>query len=71
MKMWVLACNFLHMIRQFYVWGEEVKRSIDWLIKRLNQGRARVTDHARRRYVHIAAAFPLAQHYRAVPAWDS
>ena len=31
----VLACNFLHMIRQFYVWGEKVKRSMDWLIKRL------------------------------------
>jgi hypothetical protein len=35
LKMGVLAYNLLHMIRQFYVWGEEVKRPIDWLIKRL------------------------------------
>jgi len=33
--MGILAYNLLHMIRQFYVWGEEVKRSMDWLIKRL------------------------------------
>jgi len=33
--MGVLAYNLLHMLRQFYVWGEEVKRSIEWLIKRL------------------------------------
>ena len=26
LKMGVLAYNPLHMIRQFYVWGEEVKR---------------------------------------------
>jgi hypothetical protein len=26
------------MIRQFYVGGEEVKRSMDWLIKRLIKG---------------------------------
>jgi hypothetical protein len=29
LKMGVLAYNLLHMIRQFYVWGEEVRRSID------------------------------------------
>jgi hypothetical protein len=33
--MGVLAYNLLHMIREFYVWGEEVRRSMDWLIKRL------------------------------------
>jgi len=27
--------------------------------------------HARRWYVHIASAFPLAHHYRAVLAWGS
>jgi hypothetical protein len=63
--MGVLACNLLHMIRQFSVGGEEVKRSIDWLIKRL----IKVGDHARRWYVHIAAAFTLAHHYRSVLAW--
>jgi hypothetical protein len=69
LKMGVLAYNLLHMIRQFYVWGEEVKRSMDWLIKRLIKVGARVSYHARRWYVHIASAFPLAHHYRAVLAW--
>jgi hypothetical protein len=71
LKMGVLAYNLLHMIRQFYVWGEEVKRSIDWLIKRLIKVGARVSYHARRWYVHVASAFPLAHHYRAVLAWGS
>jgi len=31
---------------------------------------ARVSYHARRWYVHVASAFPLAQHYRSVLAWD-
>jgi hypothetical protein len=66
LKMGVLAYNLLHMIRQFYVWGEEVKRAIDWLIKRLIKVGARVSYHARRWYVHVASAFPLAHHYRAV-----
>jgi hypothetical protein len=29
LKMGVLAYNLLHMLRQFYVWGEEVRRSIE------------------------------------------
>jgi hypothetical protein len=57
LKMGVLAYNLLHMIRQFYVWGEEVKRSIDWLIKRLIKVGARISYHARRWYVHVASAF--------------
>ncbi len=69
LKMGVLAYNLLHMIRQFYIWGEEVKRSIDWLIKRLIKVGARVSYHARRWYVHVASAFPLAQHFRAVLDW--
>jgi len=71
LKMGVLAYNLLHMIRQLYVWGEEVRRSIDWLIKRLIKVGARVSYHARRWYVHIASAFPLAHHYRAVLAWGA
>jgi hypothetical protein len=71
LKMGVLAYNLLHMIRQFYVWGEEVKRSMDWLIKRLIKVGARVSYHARRWYVHVASAFPLSQHYRAVLAWGA
>jgi hypothetical protein len=30
---------------------------------------ARFSYHARRWYVHVASAFPLAHHYRAVLAW--
>ena len=69
LKMGVLAYNLLHMIRQFYVWGEEVRRSIDWLIKRLIKVGARISYHARRWYVHVASAFPLTHHYRVVLAW--
>jgi hypothetical protein len=65
----VLADNRLHMIRQFCVWGEEVRRSIDWLIKRLIKVGARISYHARRWYVPVASAFPLVHHYRAVLAW--
>jgi hypothetical protein len=54
------------MIRRFCVWGEEVKRSLDWLIKLLIKVEARVYYHTRRWYVHVASAFPLAHHYRAV-----
>jgi hypothetical protein len=69
LQMGVLACNLLHMIRQFYVWGEEVKRSMEWLIKRLIKVGARVSYHARIGYIHVVSAFPLAQHYRSVLAW--
>jgi hypothetical protein len=43
---------------------------MDWLIKRLIKGGARVSYHARRWYVQVASAFPLAQHYRAVLVWS-
>ena len=43
--MGVLAYNLLYMIRQFYVWGEEVKRSMEWLIKRLIKVATRVSYH--------------------------
>jgi len=71
LQMGVLAYNLLHLIRQFYVWGEEVKRSMEWLIKRLIKVGARVSNHARRWYVHVASAFPLAHRYRAVLARGS
>jgi len=32
---------------------------------------ARVSYHARRWYVHVASAFPLAHHYRALLAWGT
>jgi hypothetical protein len=67
----VIAYNPLHMLRKFYVWGEGVNRSIDWLIKRLIKVEARVSYHSRRWWVHLAFAFPLAHHYRAVLGWKS
>jgi hypothetical protein len=66
LKMGVLVYNLLHMMRQFYVWGEEVKRSMDWLIKRLIEGGARISYHVRRWYVHVAS---LSQHYRGMLGW--
>jgi hypothetical protein len=42
-----------------------VKRSIEWLIKRLIKVGAKVAHHGRMWHVHVAAAFPLAGHYRA------
>ena len=62
----VLAYNFLHMLRQFYLVGEEVKRSTEWLIKRRIKVGAKVAYHCRRWYVHAASAFPLVGHYRTV-----
>jgi hypothetical protein len=53
------------MIRHCYVWGEEVKRSIEWLIKRLIKVGAGVSYHARRWIVYVPSAFPLAYHYSA------
>jgi hypothetical protein len=41
----VLAYNLLHMLRQFYLMGEEVKRSMEWLIKRLIKVGAKVAYH--------------------------
>ena len=49
-----------------YLAGEEVKRSMEWLIKRLIKVGEKVAYHGRRWYVHVASAFPLARHYRAV-----
>ncbi len=66
LKMGALAYNLLHMLRQFYVMGEGVRRSIEWLIRRLIKVGARVSYHAKKWHVHVASAFPLAHYYRAV-----
>jgi len=55
----VLAYNLLHMLRQFYLRGEDVKRSMEWLIKRLVKVGAKVAYHGRRWHVHIASALLL------------
>jgi len=69
LKMGVPAYNLLHIIRQFYVCGGWVERTMNWLIKRLIKVGARVSYYARRWYVHVPSAFPLSHHYRAVLAW--
>jgi hypothetical protein len=66
LKMGALAYNLLHILRQFYVMGEGVRRSIEWLIKRIIKIGARVSYHAKKWHVHVASAFPLAHYYRAV-----
>jgi hypothetical protein len=66
LKMGVLAYNLLHMIRTFYLFGEEVRRSMEWLIRRLIKVGARVVYHSRRWHVHVTSAFPLISYYRAV-----
>ena len=66
LKMGALAYNLLHMLRRFYVMGEGVRRSIEWLIKRLIKIGARVSYHAKKWHIHVASAFPLAHYYRAV-----
>ena len=43
--------------------GEEVKRSVEWIIERLIKVGAKVAYQGRRWYVHVASAFPLARHY--------
>jgi hypothetical protein len=62
----VLAYNLLHMIRVFYLYGEEVRRSMEWLIRRLIKVGAKIAYHGRRWNVHITSVFPLVHHYRAV-----
>jgi hypothetical protein len=32
---------------------------------------ARIAYHARHWYVHVASAFPLAHHYRAIFGWQN
>jgi hypothetical protein len=59
-----LAYNLLHMIRDTAFWGESVKPSIESIIRRLVKVGARVVYHARRWYVHVGTAYPLARHYQ-------
>jgi hypothetical protein len=66
LPMGVLAYHLLHMVKEFYLLGEEAKRSIEGLIKHLIRVGARVPYHGRRWYVHVASAFPLALHYQAL-----
>jgi hypothetical protein len=42
LKMGFLAYNLLHLIRRFYLWGEDTRRSIEWIITRLVKAGARI-----------------------------
>ncbi len=46
--------------------NEEMCRSIEWIITRMVKVGARIAYHARYWYVHVASAFALSDHYRAV-----
>jgi len=65
------AYNLFHLIWRFYLWGEDTRRFIEWIIMKLVKAGARIAYHAKRRYVHVAWAFFLAHHYRAVPGWQN
>ena len=66
LKMGLLAYNLLQILREFYMKDEEVKRSIEWLIRRMVKVASRISYHGRYWWVHVASAFPLSHHYRAV-----
>jgi len=63
--------SLLHIIRQVYVWGKEVKRSTDRLIKRPIKVGAGVSCQVRPWCLPIASAFPLLRHYQALLAWGT
>ena len=55
-----------HTLREFYLEGEEVKRSIEWLIRRIVKVASRVSHHGRYWWVYVASAFPFRHHFQAV-----
>jgi len=66
LKMGAVAYNLLHMIREFHLLGEDVKRSMEWLIRRIIKAASRISYSGRRWWVHVAPSFPLAHHFREV-----
>jgi hypothetical protein len=58
--MGALAHNLRRMLRQFYLVGEEIKRSMEWLISFLIKIGAKVARHGWRCQVHVVAAVPSA-----------
>ena len=62
----VLDYSLFHMLRQFCVVGGDVKRSMEWLIKRLINVGAKVAYRSRRWRVNVDSAFPLSRYYRAL-----
>jgi hypothetical protein len=70
LKMGLLAYNLLHLLRESYLKGKEVKRSVEWLIHCVIKVVSRVSYHGRSWWVHVASAFPLRHHYQAVLGHD-
>lgn len=66
LKLGVIAYNLLHILRKFYIRGEGVRRSMEWIIRRLIKVASTVAYHARYWHVHMSSAFPLKKHYGAV-----
>jgi hypothetical protein len=50
----------MHMLRQFYLAGEEVQRQMEWLMMCRIEVDAKVAYHGWSWQVHVALAFPLA-----------
>lgn len=65
LKMGALAYNPPRMLREFHLHGEDVKRSMEWLIRRVIKAASRISYCGRRWWVHVATPFTLARHYRA------
>ncbi len=42
LKMGFLAYNLLHLIRRFYLWGEDERRCVEWIMMRPIKAGARV-----------------------------
>ena len=62
-KMGLLACNLLHLLREFCMEGEEGKKSLNWLIRRVLKIASRVSYHSRYCWERVASAFPLRHYY--------
>ena len=56
--MGAVACNLLHMIRESNLQGEDVKRSIEWFIRRIIKAASRVSYRDCRWWVHVTSTFP-------------
>jgi hypothetical protein len=56
---------------KFWVIAVSNTPASSYLIDSLIRGRAGVSYHAWRWYVHVASVFPLSHHYQAVLAWGS
>ena len=64
----LLSTAFLWFNR-VVIYSRERSSTPACLIDLLFKMGAKVSYHAQRCYVHVASAFPLAHHYRAVLAW--